>query len=121
MALDQTTGCRHYQIVGLKRNLIGENLVSKKTTTNKQKVTFSLAAPQAAAVLLVGDFTGWEQSPVALKKLKGGLWKTAVSLSPGTYEYRFLVDGQWRDDPACTARHWNQFGSQNCLCVVGVA
>ena len=86
--------------------------------SNKQKITFSLAAPQAQAVLLAGDFTNWEQSPVALKKLKSGSWKGTVALAPGSYEYRFLVDGQWQDDPTCPNRRGNRFGSQNCVCVV---
>jgi len=86
--------------------------------TNKQKVAFSLLAPKAQAVLLAADFTDWEKTPVALKKLKGGIWKTTVSLAPGSYEYRFLVDGQWQDDPSCELRRWTRFGSQNCVCTV---
>jgi 1,4-alpha-glucan branching enzyme len=90
--------------------------MAKKTT--KRRVTFKLSAPQAKSVLLAGDFTGWNQSPVNLKKRKSGLWKTTVSLAPGTYEYRFIVDGQWQDDPGCTCRNWNRFGTQNCVCEV---
>ena len=93
-------------------------MAKKPNIPNKRKVAFSLVAPAAKAVLLVADFTKWEQSPVALKKMKGGLWKTTVTLSPGAYEYRFLVDGQWQDDPACPTRNWNRFGSQNCVCIV---
>ena len=84
----------------------------------KQKVAFSMAAPKSKAVLLAADFTEWEKSPVALKKLKSGVWKATVSLAPGSYDYRFLVDGQWQDDPACANRRWNRFGSQNCVCDV---
>jgi 1,4-alpha-glucan branching enzyme len=84
----------------------------------KQKATFSFVAPEAHSVQLAGDFTGWQQSPVHLKKLKGGLWKTTVSLLPGHYEYRLLVDGEWRDDPECKVRRANQFGGENCICVV---
>ena len=51
----------------------------------KQKVTFSYVAPEANDVLLAGDFTGWEQSPVSLKKDKSGVWKGTVSLPPGEY------------------------------------
>jgi hypothetical protein len=67
---------------------------------------------------LAGDFTGWEQAPVGLKKDKGGVWKKTLALPPGRYEYRLLVDGQWRDDPQCINRRPNQFGGQNCVCVV---
>jgi 1,4-alpha-glucan branching enzyme len=89
-----------------------------KQKISKEKVTFSLLAPEARSVQLAGDFTGWQQSPVHLKKLKGGLWKTTVSLLPGRHEYRLLVDGQWHDDPECKLRQANQFGGENCICVV---
>ena len=89
--------------------------------SNKQKIAFNLSAPQAKTVLLAADFTEWEKSPVALKKLKGGVWKGTVSLAPGSYEYRFIVDGQWWADPANANRRWNSFGEQNCVCEVPVA
>jgi 1,4-alpha-glucan branching enzyme len=88
-------------------------------TNAKQKVTFSHVAPEAQSVLIAGDFTGWEEAPLALKKQKGGVWKKTVTLLPGRYEYRLLVDGQWRDDPQCPNRCPNQFGGENCVCVVG--
>jgi len=85
---------------------------------SKQKVTFSYVAPNAQSVLLAGDFTGWQDAPVSLKKEKNGEWKKTVSLAPGKYEYRLLVDGQWQDDPQCPIRQPNQFGSYNCVRVV---
>lgn len=92
--------------------------VMAKEKTAKQKVTFSLLAPAAKSVQLAGDFTGWNQAPVVLKKLKSGLWKTVVSLPPGRYEFRYLVDGQWCNDPEWKIRHPNQFGGENCVCLV---
>jgi 1,4-alpha-glucan branching enzyme len=89
-----------------------------KQKDGKQKVTFTYAAPEAQAVLLAGEFTGWQQAPVAMKKDKQGVWNASVSLSPGSYEYRLVVDGQWRDDPGCANRRPNQFGGHNCVCVV---
>jgi 5'-AMP-activated protein kinase regulatory beta subunit len=89
-----------------------------KEKSAKQKVTFSLTAPDAQTVLLAGDFTGWEQAPVSMKKDRKGIWKKTLSLPVGTYEYRLIVDGQWQDDPNCPNRKPNQFGGENCLCQV---
>ncbi len=89
--------------------------------TAKQKVTFSYAAPQAQSVMLAGDFTGWQQAPISLKKGKGGVWKKTVSLPPGRYEYRLIVDGEWRDDPECQHKQRNQFGGDNCVCIVNAS
>jgi 1,4-alpha-glucan branching enzyme len=89
-----------------------------KQKTQKQKVAFSYKAPDAKTVLLAGDFTGWQQAPLVLKKDKSGFWKKTISLPPGRYEYRLLVDGEWQDDPECPVRQPNQFGGENCVCVV---
>jgi 1,4-alpha-glucan branching enzyme len=89
-----------------------------KSSSSKRRVTFALSAPEAKGVRLAGDFTEWEQSPVDLKKQKNGIWKATVSLAPGSYEYRFLIDGQWTDDPACSTLRSNIFGGHNCVCEV---
>jgi 1,4-alpha-glucan branching enzyme len=86
---------------------------------SKRQETFSFYAPDATSVQLVGDFTHWQQEPINLKRFEGGLWKATVSLPTGTYHYRFLVDGQWRDDPECTLRVENPYGAQNAVRVVG--
>ena len=71
------------------------------------------------SVVLVGDFTHWQERPIAMKKSSDGVWSTTVDLAPGTYHYRFMVDGDWRDDPESTLRVPNPFGSQNAVCKVG--
>jgi len=74
---------------------------SKKTTVNQ---TFSFKAPGAMSVMLVGDFTHWQKNPISLQKGADGIWKVTVPLEAGEYHYRFLVDGEWRDDPDCALR-----------------
>ncbi len=81
----------------------------------EKRESFSYFAPTAGAVQLVGDFTGWEHNPIPLQKQRDGTWKAVVPLEPGTHEYRFKVDGQWRDDEQCEERRPNQFGAQNCV------
>ena len=79
------------------------------------KQTFSIKAPGAMSVMLAGDFTNWQQKPVPLQRQSGEVWKATVELTPGTHHYRFIVDGQWRDDPDCTIRVANPFGTQNAV------
>jgi 1,4-alpha-glucan branching enzyme len=74
---------------------------------------FSYKAPTATAVLLAGDFTRWLKQPIAMHPEADGVWKTTVALPPGTYHYRFLVDGEWHADPECKVRVKNPFGSEN--------
>ena len=86
--------------------------------TAQNRETFVYSQTGASAVSLVGSFTDWETNPIQLKKQKDGTWKTTVSLPPGTHEYRFLVDGEWRNDTLCTTFKPNPFGAENCLRVV---
>ena len=83
--------------------------------TNGKKQTFTITAPGAMSVLLAGDFTHWQEQAIPMRQQKGGLWKASVELAPGTYHYRFLVDGQWRDDPECTLWAANPFGTQDAV------
>ena len=39
----------------------------------------------------------------------------ASPLPPGTHHYRFLVDGEWRDDPECKMQVPNAFGTRNSV------
>jgi 1,4-alpha-glucan branching enzyme len=80
----------------------------------KKRVTFKLIAPEAEQVILAGTFNGWDDG-ATLKRDAKGIWKTQVSLEPGRYEYRFRVDGHWRDDPECPSRIPNTFGTENCI------
>lgn len=88
--------------------------MAKKTKTSREQ-TFSIRAQGAASVQLVGDFTHWQKSPIHLRQAGDGIWQAGVPLKPGTYHYRFLVDGQWQDDPECTLRIANPFGSENMV------
>ena len=83
--------------------------------TDARGQTFRLAAPEAATVLLVGDFTGWQHDPVPMHPGVDGIWSATVKLLPGTYHYRFIVDGQWCEDPTCPQRLPNEFGGQNMV------
>jgi len=80
-----------------------------------RKQTFSFTAPTATSVQLAGDFTRWQQAPINMQKGVDGIWHTTVELQPGPHHYRFLVDGQWRDDPECTRQVPNPFGGQDSV------
>lgn len=80
-----------------------------------RKHTFHFSAPTAHSVFLVGDFTHWQQKGIPMQKGADGVWRTAVELPPGKHAYRFLVDGEWRDDPECRVRVANPFGGQDMV------
>jgi 5'-AMP-activated protein kinase regulatory beta subunit len=48
-----------------------------------------------------------------MKKNGHGKWQKIMMLPPGQYEYKFLVDGQWRTDPGNADKCPNRFGTYN--------
>lgn len=87
-----------------------------------RKTLFSLIAPRAKEVLLVGDFTNWQAKPLMMDRMKprSRTFAAAVSLPPGTYEYKFIVDGEWVEDPHAEAVT-NRLGTRNSRLTVSVA
>jgi 1,4-alpha-glucan branching enzyme len=86
-----------------------------ETKHHGKRQTFSFTAPSAMSVQLLGDFTHWQERPINLRKGQDGIWRASVVLEPGTHRYRFLVDGQWQDDPECTVRVPNPYGSKDAI------
>lgn len=87
-------------------------------TISKQKIkrrrwTFSLDAAEAKEVILMGDFNNWSPKKHPMQRDENGMWNKAVMLPPGNYEYKFLVDGQWREDPRNNQLCPNSFGTYN--------
>ena len=89
---------------------------TQKENTGKivrQRITFFLEAPEADAVFLMGDFNQWNEKKHPMKKNADGVWEKIIMVPAGSYEYLFLVDGQWRNDPANSQVRANSFGSLN--------
>jgi len=80
-----------------------------------RKITFKFYAPEAQSVFIAGSFNEWNSATNPLEKNKEGNWSTVVDLVPGRYEYRFIADSLWKDDPACKVRNLNQYGGYNCV------
>ncbi|PZR75796.1 MAG: hypothetical protein DLM52_07050 [Chthoniobacterales bacterium] len=59
---------------------------------------FRLNKPEAQTVVLMGEFNEWHGQ--AMTKGADGYWSLTIPLAPGTYGYKFLVDGKdWVLDP----------------------
>lgn len=61
-------------------------------------VNFFCDAPAAQSVQIVGDFNHWR--PVPMERRVDGWWHSQIMLCHGHHQYRFLVDGKARLDPA---------------------
>ena len=81
-------------------------------------IEFKITLPQAQTVAVVGTFNGWDPSRMPLRNEGGGVWRVLVQLNPGRYEYRYVVDGQWQEDPAAKEFAPNPFGGRNSVVTV---
>ncbi len=83
--------------------------------TETKPTEFKLYAPGAKKVVISGSFNKWNTEKLLAKKDSKGSWSAKAALKPGRYEYKFIVDGNWVNDPRCTACVANAFGSHNCV------
>ena len=93
-------------------------ITKQKNKMDKKRITFKLEAAEAKQAILVGDFNSWDEKKHIMKKDNKGRWTKIVNLPPGRYEYKFLVDGQWQNDPGNDQMVPNSFGSLNNILTV---
>ena len=79
------------------------------------KVRFQCHAPTAQRVGVAGTFNDWQPEATPLQPQADGLWMAELPLSPGAYEYLFVVDGCWRPDPNAMETSPNPFGTLNSV------
>lgn len=84
------------------------------------KVTFALEAKNASSVSVVGDFNNWNSDEGVLNKLKSGTFKATYDLvKDAVYEFKYVVDGSYVNDPQADSYKWNDYaGSENSVLIV---
>ncbi len=80
-----------------------------------RRVAITVKAPEAKDVRVTGEFTGWVEQGIRLSHDGGGRWRTVLTLEPGEYQYRLLVDGAWKDHAEAAQRVANPYGTENCI------
>lgn len=91
---------------------------AKKKTAAKREILLEYSAPNAETVCVAGTFNNWNSNALGAKKDSKGNWVIRVALDPGKYEYKFVVDGSWLNDPHCRENIPNALGSANSVLVV---
>ena len=66
---------------------------------NVKETIFKLYAPNANKVSIAGTFNNWDADKNIAEKDSNGNWSVGLKLKPGKYEYKFIVDGVWINDP----------------------
>jgi len=82
------------------------------------EVLFVLPALDAENVAVVGNFNAWEGT--ALSDQDGdGIWTASIPLSPGRYEYAFIIDGRWWGQDPLADEYVKSFGEYSSVRYIG--
>jgi chromosome partitioning protein len=79
---------------------------------------FTVEAPGASEVALAGDFNGWTELVKMNDDDEDGVWVAIASLAPGVYQYKFVVDGEWKPDPSNPVSVDDSHSGKNSVVVV---
>lgn len=83
-------------------------------------ILFTIEAPHASRVQLLGDFNAWTFEGSEMKPA-GRVWKKVLNLGPGRYRYRYVVDGCWLSDPLNADVEPAPYGGHNSVLVLNEA
>jgi chromosome partitioning protein len=79
-------------------------------------VVFVTLYPRAGNVQIAGDFNNWRPELTKMEKVgESGVWQTKLVLPAGRYHYRYVVDGQWQQDPYNVQTELNPYGEYNSI------
>src|SRR5689334_307682 len=81
-------------------------------------VEFVYYNPSAQKVFLAGDFNGWNTTSTPMQRSENKEWKIDIVLKPGRHQYKFIADGQWKQDPASKDSAPDRFGGNNSVVIV---
>ena len=90
-----------------------------RNTEVTEWVVFHFHAPPGAEIYVAGTFNNWDAAAIHLGDDGKGTYTAAVLLPLGRYEYKFIVNGDWRNGPDGGEQVPNAFGTTNNVLVVG--
>lgn len=83
-------------------------------------VRFTILAPEAKHVSLVGSFNGWGKDATPMRIMdSSGLWSVDVPLKEGEHTFMYLIDGtRWITPPLAEDFITDGFGQANGVVIV---
>ncbi len=99
-----------------------DSLPEAEALPELREVTVQFRDPSAGDVRIAGDFNGWIPDKgvrsVIDSERGSRVWTKVLQLPPGTYQYRYVVDGEWREDPSNAHTSPGPSGRINSVLVV---
>lgn len=123
----KASGCKDYMMLADevllekrdKQELSVEDGESVFSGSNLEK-RFSYYGPDAKSVKIGGNFNDWNPTDEFLmERDEYGMWTKNIVLKPGTYQYKFIVDGEWVEDHNNSNYVNNTYGGNNSVLEIG--
>ena len=95
-----------------------KNGVSDAKRRNANVVCFEFNCGNARSVGIAGTFNDWNPKATTMFLAGTGRWMKELTLPPGHYEYQYVVDGKWINDPRAVKSTPNPYGGRNSVLVV---
>ncbi|MDX2446608.1 MAG: AAA family ATPase [Desulfobacterales bacterium] len=102
-----------------EKNVLIEDDEPMFSGSNSEK-QFIYYGPEATSVKIGGNFNNWNPGDEFLmERDEYGTWKKNIFLKPGTYQYKFVVDGEWVEDQNNSNYIHNTYGGNNSVLEIG--
>jgi hypothetical protein len=123
----KASGCKDYMMLAkevllMKRREQSVSFQDSEAMFSESNLEkrFTYYGPTAKSVKIGGDFNNWTPTDeFVMKRDEDGLWSKNISLKPGTYQYRFIVDGEWVEDRSNSNYIHNAYGGINSVLDIG--
>jgi hypothetical protein len=89
-----------------------QEVVEKSSERDIKEMAFTIEAPAAKDIYIVGDFNDWKINDESrLGRCENGCWEKRMGLAQGRYRYQFVVDGNRTLDSKNPDFEPNPFGT----------
>ena len=88
---------------------------TEKSPVSRRAVDFEFDDAPGKQVFLAGSFNNWQMTTPMTDKQRPGHYTRRLLLEPGEYQYKFVVNGEWRLDGSNPCFAPNGFGELNSL------
>lgn len=79
------------------------------------KIRFTCPTRKGKRAFLVGDFNCWDEHSHRMKQDNKDQLQLDLDIPPGKYNFKYLVDGVWWNDPDADDYAQNSWGSEDSV------
>ncbi len=94
--------------------MAGKNM-TKTNRPIRRRVTFLLEDEPGKVVAVAGSFNDWLPDKQLVDKNGDGIYTGTMMLEPGVYEYKIVINGEWKIDERNPNFVPNDIGSLNSV------